>query len=128
MTLPQDLFFSKDHEWVRNDGGSATIGITDYAQNALGDIVYVELPEIGRKVAQGEEAGVVESVKAASEVYAPVSGEVSAVNAALTDDPARVNKDAAGEGWFFKLKLVNPKELDALMDEAAYKAFTAESH
>jgi len=120
--------YTKDHEWIRVDGNEAVIGITDFAQEQLGDIVYVELPEIGRKVAQGEEAGVVESVKAASEVYAPASGEVSAINAALTDDPARVNKDAAGEGWFFKLKLANPKELDALMDEAGYKAFTAESH
>jgi glycine cleavage system H protein len=120
--------YTKDHEWIRVDGNEAVIGITDFAQEQLGDIVYVELPEIGRKVAQGEEAGVVESVKAASEVYAPASGEVSAINAALTDDPARVNKDAAGEGWFFKLKLANPKELDALMGEAAYKAFTAESH
>ena len=120
--------YTKDHEWIRVHGNEAVIGITDFAQEQLGDIVYVELPEIGRKVAQGEEAGVVESVKAASEVYAPVSGEVSAINAALTDEPARVNKDAAGEGWFFKLKLANPKELDALMDEAAYKAFTAESH
>ena len=120
--------YTKDHEWIRVDGNEAVIGITEFAQEQLGDIVYVELPEIGRKVAQGEEAGVVESVKAASEVYAPVSGEVSAVNAALTDDPARVNKDAAGEGWFFKVKLADPKELDALMDEAAYKAFTAEQH
>ena len=120
--------YTKDHEWIRVDGNEAVIGITDFAQEQLGDIVYVELPEIGRKVAQGEEAGVVESVKAASEVYAPASGEVSAINAALTDDPARVNKDPAGEGWFFKLKLANPKELDALMDEAGYKAFTAESH
>ena len=120
--------YTKDHEWIRVDGNEAVIGITEFAQEQLGDIVYVELPEIGRKVAQGEEAGVVESVKAASEVYAPVSGEVSAVNAALSNDPARVNKDAAGEGWFFKLNLANPKELDALMDEAAYKAFTAESH
>jgi glycine cleavage system H protein len=120
--------YTKDHEWIRVDGDVAVVGITDFAQEQLGDIVYVELPEIGRKLEKGEEAGVVESVKAASEVYAPVSGEVSAINAALTDDPARVNKDAAGEGWFYKLKLADPKELDALMDEAAYKAFTAEPH
>ena len=120
--------YTKDHEWIRIDGNEAVIGITEFAQEQLGDIVYVELPEIGRKVAQGEEAGVVESVKAASEIYAPASGEVSAVNAALGNDPARVNKDAVGEGWFFKLKLADPKELDALMDEAAYKAFTAEQH
>ena len=120
--------YTKDHEWIRIEGKEAVVGITDFAQEQLGDIVYVELPQIGRKLEKGEEAGVVESVKAASEVYTPVSGEVVAVNAALTDDPARVNKDAAGEGWFFKMKLADPKELDALMDEAAYKAFTAEPH
>lgn len=120
--------YTKDHEWIRLEGKEAVVGITDFAQEQLGDIVYVELPEIGRKVEKGEEAGVVESVKAANEVYAPVSGEVSAINAALANDPARVNKDATGEGWFFKLKLADPKELDTLMDEAAYKAFTAEAH
>ena len=120
--------YTKDHEWIRIEGKEAVVGITDFAQEQLGDIVYVELPEIGRKLEKGEEAGVVESVKAASEVYTPVSGEVVAVNAALADDPARVNKDAAGEGWFFKLKLADPKELDALLDESAYKAFTAEPH
>jgi glycine cleavage system H protein len=120
--------YTKDHEWISVDGNNAVIGITDFAQEQLGDIVYVELPQIGRQLEKGEEAGVVESVKAASEVYTPVSGEVVAVNAALADDPARVNKDAAGEGWFFKMKLADPKELDALLDEAAYKAFTAEPH
>ena len=120
--------YTKDHEWIRIEGKEAVVGITDFAQEQLGDIVYVELPQIGRKLEKGEEAGVVESVKAASEVYTPVSGEVVAVNAALTDDPARVNKDAGGEGWFFKVKLADPKELDALMDESAYKAFTAEPH
>jgi len=120
--------YTKDHEWIRIEGKEAVVGITDFAQEQLGDIVYVELPQIGRKLEKGEEAGVVESVKAASEVYTPVSGEVVAVNAALADDPARVNKDAAGEGWFFKLKLADPKELDALLDESAYKAFTAEPH
>jgi glycine cleavage system H protein len=120
--------YTKDHEWIRVDGAEAVIGITDFAQEQLGDIVYVELPEIGRKLEKGKEAGVVESVKAASEVYAPVSGEVTAVNTTLGDDPARVNKDASGEGWFFKVKLANPKELDDLMDEAAYKAFAAEGH
>ena len=120
--------YTKDHEWIRVDGDEAVIGITDFAQEQLGDIVYVELPAIGRKLEKGEEAGVVESVKAASEVYAPASGAVVAVNAALADDPARVNKDAAGEGWFFKLKLSDAKELESLLDEAAYKAFTAESH
>ena len=117
--------YTKDHEWIRVDGNEATIGVTDFAQNQLGDIVYVELPEIGRKVEKGKEAGVVESVKAASEVNAPVSGEVIAVNTALADDPARVNQDAMGEGWFFKIKLADAKELGDLMDEAAYQEFTA---
>jgi glycine cleavage system H protein len=120
--------FTKDHEWIRVEGSEGTVGITDFAQEQLGDIVYVELPEPGRKVKKGEEAGVVESVKAANEVYAPASGEVTAVNSALADDPARVNKAATGEGWFFKVKIADPAELDDLMDEAAYKAFTAEQH
>ena len=118
--------FTKDHEWVRQEGEVAVIGITDYAQSQLGDVVYVELPEIGRAVAQGNEAAVVESAKAASEVYAPVSGEVVAVNESIVGDPARVNADAMGEGWFIKLRLSDPAELDALMDEAAYQAFIAE--
>lgn len=120
--------YTKDHEWIRVDGNDAVVGITDFAQEQLGDIVYVELPEIGRKLEQGKEAGVVELVKAASEVYAPVSGEVTAINAALGDDPALVNKAPTGDGWFFKVKLANPAELDALMDEAAYKTFTAGQH
>ena len=118
--------FTKEHEWVRQEGDLAVIGITDYAQSQLGDVVYVELPEIGRKVVQGKEAAVVESAKAASEVYAPVSGEVVAVNDAIVEDPARVNADAMGEGWFLKLRLADPKQLDTLMDEAAYQAFVAE--
>ena len=115
--------FTKDHEWVRLDGEIAVIGITDYAQSQLGDIVYVELPEIGRHIEQGKEAAVVESVKAASDVYAPVSGEVVEVNEALAGDPAKVNADAMGEGWFMKLRLADPKQLDELMDEAAYRRF-----
>ena len=114
------LRYSKDHEWVRVEGDVATVGISDYAQEQLGDVVYVELPEVGRSVAQNEEAAVVESVKAASEVYAPVSGEVVEVNQALEDDPALVNRDPTGEGWFLKLRLSAPGELDGLMDEAAY--------
>jgi len=117
------LRFTKDHEWVRLDGDLAVVGITDYAQSQLGDVVYVELPEIGRRVEQGKEAAVVESVKAASEVYAPVSGEVVAVNEVLSGEPGRVNADPEGEGWFFKLKLSDPKQLDGLMDAAAYKSF-----
>jgi len=113
--------YTKDHEWVRVEGDEAVIGITDYAQTQLGDIVYVELPEVGKRVEQGKEAAVVESVKAASEVYAPVSGEVTGANAALNDDPAKVNSDPMGAGWFFKMKLKDAKELDALMDETAYQ-------
>ncbi len=121
-----DTRFTKDHEWVRVDGDIAVIGITDYAQSQLGDVVYVELPEIGRQVEQGREAAVVESAKAASEVYAPVSGEVVAVNDAIVGDPAQVNADATGEGWFIKVRLADPRQLDGLMDQAAYDAFVAE--
>jgi glycine cleavage system H protein len=119
------LRYTKDHEWVRLEGNEATIGITDFAQGQLGDIVYVELPELGSNVVKGKEAGVVESVKAASEVYAPVSGSVTANNAKLADDPALVNQDAMGEGWFYKLTIADAAELGDLMDEAAYRAFTA---
>ncbi|MBV9521233.1 MAG: glycine cleavage system protein GcvH [Alphaproteobacteria bacterium] len=115
--------YSKDHEWVRRDGDTATIGITEYAQSQLGDVVYVELPQIGRKVEQGGEAAVVESVKAASEVYAPVSGEIVAVNDELSGEPGKINADAEGGGWFFKLKLGDMRQLDGLMDEAAYKKY-----
>ena len=118
--------FTKDHEWVRLDGDVAVIGITDYAQAQLGDVVYVELPEIGRRIEQGEEAAIVESVKAASDVYAPVSGEVVEANEALATDPAKVNADPMGEGWFLKLRLADAKQLDALMDEAAYRRFIEE--
>jgi glycine cleavage system H protein len=122
------LRFTKDHEWVRLDGDLAVIGITDYAQSQMGDVVYVELPEIGHRVEQGKEAAVVESVKAASEVYAPISGEVAEVNEALAADPAKVNADPNGEGWFFKLRLDDPRQLDQLMDEAAYQRFVADQH
>jgi glycine cleavage system H protein len=115
--------YTKDHEWVRVEGTTATVGITDYAQGQLGDVVYVEVPEVGRKLEQGKEAAVVESVKAASEVYAPLSGQVTAANAELAGEPARVNNDAMGGGWFFKMSVANPKELDSLMDEAQYKAY-----
>ena len=122
------LRFTKDHEWVRLDGDLAVVGITDYAQSQLGDVFYVELPEIGRRVEQGKEAAVVESVKAASEVYAPVSGEVTEVNEALAADPAAVNADPMGDGWFLKLRLDDLKELDSLMDEEAYKRLVEEQH
>lgn len=117
-----DLRYTKDHEWVRLEGDTVTVGITVYAQEQLGDVVYVELPEVGRQVEQGKEMAVVESVKAASEVYAPISGEVVAVNTQLSDTPATVNEDAQGKGWFVKLKVADKGQLDGLMDEAAYKA------
>ena len=115
------LYFTKEHEWVRVEGDVATVGISDHAQEALGDIVFAEVPAAGRTVAKGDDAAVVESVKAASDVYAPVGGEVVEGNAALADDPSLINRDPEGEGWFFKLKLSDPSELDGLMDEAAYR-------
>ena len=114
--------FTKDHEWVRVDGGKAVMGITAYAAEQLGDVVFVELPEIGKTVKQGDELAVVESVKAASEVYAPVSGKVVSVNSALEAEPGKVNEAPDGEGWFVTLELTDADELDALMDEAAYQA------
>ena len=118
-------YYTEDHEWIRVEGDTATVGISNHAQEQLGDIVFAEVPEPGRRVAKGQEAAVVESVKAASDVYAPVSGEVIEGNQAVADDPALVNSDPEGEGWFFKLKLSNPGELDGLMDEAAYRDFVA---
>jgi len=120
--------YTKDHEWVRVEGDVAVIGITDYAQTQLGDVVYVELPELGRKVEQGKEAAVVESVKAASEVYAPISGEVVAVNDALSGEPGKVNLDPMGDGWFLKLRIANPKQLEALLDEQSYSRFVEGLH
>lgn len=119
------LYFTKDHEWIAVEGDSATVGITDYAQSQLGDIVFVEMPPAGTAVEKGKEAAVVESVKAASDVYAPVSGTVTEANAALEEEPALVNTAPEGEGWFFKLTLGDPSQLDGLMDEAGYKAFVA---
>jgi len=116
-------YLTEDHEWITVNGGTATVGITDYAQAQLGDIVFVELPAAGANVAKGGEAAVVESVKAASDVFAPVTGTVSEVNAALEEDPALVNSAPEGDGWFFKLALADPAELEGLMDAAAYKAF-----
>ena len=117
------MHFTKDHEWIRLDGDTATVGISDYAAKALGDVVFVELPEIGDAVDQGGEIAVVESVKAASEVYAPVAGEVTAVNDALEGAPETVNAGPTGDGWFIKMTVVDKGQLDALMDEAAYKAY-----
>src|SRR5437868_13408405 len=117
--------FTPDHEWLRIEGDVATIGITDYAQSQLGDVVFVELPKLGRSLKKAEAAAVVESVKAASDVYAPVSGEVVEVNDAVTAEPSLVNSDAGGRAWFFKVKIADKSEFDGLMDEAAYKAHTA---
>jgi len=119
------LYFTEDHEWVAVDGDVGTVGITDYAQKQLGDVVFVEVPEAGRVLAKGDEAAVVESVKAASEVYAPVAGTVAEGNTALGDAPGAVNTDPMGEGWFFRLTLADPSELDGLMDQAAYDALLA---
>ncbi|MDY0959911.1 MULTISPECIES: glycine cleavage system protein GcvH [unclassified Sphingomonas] len=118
-------YFTEDHEWIDVDGDVGTVGISDYAQGALGDIVFVDVPEEGRELTKGDEAAVVESVKAASDVYAPVSGTVIEGNGQLADEPALVNSDPEGEGWFFKITLSDASELDALMDEAAYAAFVA---
>ncbi|NCP10446.1 MAG: glycine cleavage system protein GcvH [Sphingomonadales bacterium] len=118
-------YFTKDHEWLDVDGDSATVGITAYAQEQLGDIVFVETPEAGKTVSQGDDAAVVESVKAASDVYAPASGTVSEGNAALADDPALVNTDPEGAGWFFKMTLSDAGQVSAMMDEAAYKDYVA---
>jgi glycine cleavage system H protein len=115
------LYFTKEHEWIRVDGEVATVGISDHAQEALGDIVFAEVPVAGKSLAKGDDAAVVESVKAASDVYAPVGGEVVEGNMALADDPALINRDPEGEGWFFKLKLTDASELDGLMDEPAYR-------
>jgi len=119
--------YSEDHEWVRLDGDIATVGITNHAQEQLGDIVYVELPEAGRTLERGEEFAVVESVKAASEVYAPVAGEIVELNEAIVEDPSLVNASADKDGWFVKIKVAGPEALEGLMDEAAYKAFAEEN-
>lgn len=118
-------YFTDEHEWIEVNGNEAVVGITDYAQSQLGDIVFVEIPAAGTKVTKGGDAAVVESVKAASDVYAPVSGTVTAGNDALNDDPSLVNSDPEGEGWFFRLTLEDASQLDGLMDAAAYKAFVA---
>jgi glycine cleavage system H protein len=118
-----DIRYTKEHEWVRVDGTTATVGISNHAQEQLGDVVFVELPEVGRKVGRNDAMAVVESVKAASDVYAPISGEVIEANQALSDDPALVNRAAESEGWSCRLKIAQPAELDQLMDAAAYRAF-----
>lgn len=115
-----EIFFSDDHEYISVEGNVGIVGISDYAQKALGDVVYVELPKVGAKVVQGGQAGVVESVKSASEIYSPLSGEVVEINSALSGDPAQVNRDPFGKGWFYKIKISNDSELKTLKDEAAY--------
>lgn len=118
--------YTKDHEWVRLEGDVATVGISNHAQEQLGDVVFVELPEVGKQLAKGDEAAVVESVKAASEVYAPISGEVIEVNSVLEDEPGKVNDDAEGEAWFIKLKVEDASEFETLMEEDDYKSFAEE--
>lgn len=120
------LYYTEDHEWLNVNGDTATIGISTYAAGQLGDVVFVELPEVGKTVKKGEEIAVVESVKSASEIYAPVSGEITAANAALEDTPETVNEDAQGVGWFFKMTIADTSDLSGLMDEAAYGEFTKE--
>lgn len=124
--MSSDLRYSEEHEWVLVEGDIATIGISDFAQQQLGDVVFVELPEVGRTVARGAEIAVVESVKAASEIYAPITGEVVEVNEALSDEPAMVNQSPEDDGWFFKIRLSDAAEVAELMDAAAYKTFTDE--
>lgn len=120
-----EIYFTKEHEWIAVNGAEATIGITGFAQEHLGDLVYVEPPQVGSTVVQGKEAAVVESVKAASDVFAPVSGEVTAINQSAVDQPGLVNESAEDKGWIFKVKLANPGELKSLMDRKAYQAFCA---
>ena len=123
---PTDYRYTKDHEWIKVDGEIGTVGITDYAQHELGDVVFVELPKVGAKLKAGQSLGTVESVKAVSEIYAPVSGEVTTVNSALADTPEKINSDPHGAAWMIKLKLADKKELNALMDATAYEAYIAE--
>ena len=125
--IPEDLHYSKDHEWVRVDGDIATIGITDYAQNSLGDVVYVELPKVGDELAAQEAFGSVESVKAVSELFTPVSGKVTEVNDALQDEPEKVNTDPYGDAWMIRVKMSSPGEVDSLLTVAEYEDFTKET-
>ncbi|CAA9508378.1 MAG: Glycine cleavage system H protein [uncultured Sphingomonas sp.] len=119
------LYFTKEHEWIRVEGDTATVGISEHAQHALGDIVFAEAPEPGRQLNKGDEAAVVESVKAASDVYSPISGEVIEANQAIADEPALINTDPEGEGWFFKLRLTDRSELEGLMDEPSYREWSS---
>jgi glycine cleavage system H protein len=123
---PADYRYTKDHEWIKVDGSTGTIGITDYAQHELGDVVFVELPKVGAKVEAGKSFGTVESVKAVSEIFSPVSGEVAEINSLLADAPEKINQDPHGTAWLVRVKLANPKEAASLMDAAAYEAYIAE--
>ncbi len=125
MPYPADCRYTKEHEWVRVSGNTATIGITDYAQHELGDVVFVELPKVGAKITAAQSFGTVESVKAVSDIYAPVSGEVLEVNSSLADKPEEINKDPHGAAWLIKVKLANPAEVNELMDAAAYEGYIA---
>ncbi|HEY6190605.1 MAG TPA: glycine cleavage system protein GcvH [Pyrinomonadaceae bacterium] len=122
--VPEDLHYSKDHEWIRVEGDTGIVGITDHAQNSLGDVVYVELPKVGDSVTAHEAFGSVESVKAVSEIFTPVSGQVTEVNESLQDDPEKVNNDPYGEGWMVRIKMSNPGEVDGLLSAAEYEDFT----
>ncbi|MFC1628893.1 glycine cleavage system protein GcvH [Gemmatimonadota bacterium] len=126
MNIPQDLFYSKEHEWCRVDGDTAVIGVTDFAQGELGDVVFLELPEVGDTVTTGEEFGTIEAVKAVAELFAPVGGEVIEVNAVVIDSPESVNEDPYGNGWMIKISISDPAELDALMDSSGYEAMIGE--
>lgn len=126
MPLPQDLHYSNEHEWVKLDGDVATVGITDYAQNSLGDIVYVELPKVGAMVTQAGNVGVIESVKAVSDLFTPVGGEITEINGALDADPSVLNREPYTDGWLFKVKGVDAAQLSSLLDAAAYEKLTAE--
>jgi len=119
------LKYTDDHEWLKIEGDVATVGVTDHAQEQLGDVVFVELPDVGTELKKGDAAATIESVKAASEVYAPLDGTITEVNQSIADEPGKVNSDAAGDGWFFKLKLANKSDADALLDEAAYNDLIA---
>ena len=122
--VPEELHYSKDHEWVRVEGDIAVVGITDYAQDSLGDVVYVELPKVGESFAANESFGSVESVKAVSEVFSPVTGEISAANDSLNDEPEKVNQDPYGDGWMIRVKMTNPGEVDSMLTAAEYEDFT----
>ncbi len=124
--VPADCRYTKEHEWIKLEGAMGTVGITDYAQHELGDVVFVELPKIGAKIAAGQSFGTVESVKAVSEIYSPVSGEVAEINTVLGNEPEKINQDPHGAAWLIKIKLANPSEVNSLMDAAAYQAYIAE--